>query len=322
MRNLLLRGVVLLSSIIVGIVADGNSSFPQERGKFVDRDLVVKRIALAELTVRGTIQETVLLGSAGLPAGTPIRAEISCTWSNDALQGVGCQKANPVYERPLQYVAPEPRNAIDYTPEGHLIVHRWVTARVYNTVQGVFLIEDWESLEIAPTHEIIASSRSRTVKAWRTHAIFWAEAVQIATGRIPMMLADAITQTLLQNDGTVLVQIQGSRLPHGWRLYLNPQEHWLIRRAEAIGTGGEVLFTVETHGALRNPQSDLVIAAGARAQIGGHTVTIRFTECAARADRELLKEFQRLAQDPNATRTDYRVGSVTLPDGQPIELRP
>ncbi|MCS6919370.1 MAG: hypothetical protein NZM28_06335 [Fimbriimonadales bacterium] len=311
-----------MSSLIVGVVAYGNSPSPQGRGKSVNRDSVVKRIALAELTVRGTIQETVLLGSAGLPAGTPIRAAISCTWSSSALQGVGCQKANPVYEHSLQYVAPEPRNAIDYTPEGHLIVHRWATASVLNTAQGVFLIEDWESSRIAPSHEIVASSRSRTVTAWRTQAIFWAEAVQIATGRIPLMLAEAITQTLPQNDGTMLVQIQDSRLPHGWRLYLNPQEHWLIRRAEAIGAGGEVLFTLETHGALRNPQSDLVIAAGAQARIGGHTITIRFTECAAQADRELLKQLQRRAQDPNATHLDYRVGGVKFPDGQPIEPRP
>lgn len=313
---------MFMANLIVGVVAYGNSPALPSDGKPIARETIVQHSTQPDMTVRGTIHEAILLGSAGLPAGTPIRAEIVCTWSSDPLQGFGCQKMNPVYERPVQYVAPEPRSAIDYTPEGHLIVHRWTSVGVLNTVQGVFLIEDLESLQIAPNHEVVAANRSRAVTAWRAQAIFWAEALQVATGRIPKTLADSITQIQPQSDGTVLVSIQGSKLPHGWKLYLHPQDNWLIRRAEAISANGEVLYTVETRGVLRDKQSPLVIAAGAQAQIGQHTITIQFTECAPRTDREVLQQLHRRAQDPDATRLDYRVGSITLPDGQQPEPRP
>lgn len=313
---------MFMANLIVGVVAYGNSPALQSDGKPIVRETIVQHSTQLDVTVQGTIYETILLGSAGLPAGTPVRAEIVCTWSSDPLQGFGCQKMNPVYERPVQYVAPEPRNAINYTSEGYLIVHRWTSIGVLNTAQGVFLIEDWESSQIAPNHEVVAANRSRTVTSWRAQSIFWAEALQVATGRIPKTLADSMTQIQPQSDGTVLVSIQDSKLPHGWKLYLHPQDNWLIRRAEAISANGEVLYTVETYGVLRDKQSPLVIAAGARAQIGQHTITFQFTECAPRTDREVLQQLHRRTQDPSATHLDHRVGSITLPDGQQPEPRP
>lgn len=312
---------LFVANLIVGIVAYGNSPSLYTDGKSTYHKTIAQQIAQPEIAVRGTIHETILLGSAGLPVGTPIRAEIVCTWSSDPLQGFGCQKTNPVYEHPIRYVAPEPRNAIDYTPEGQLIVHRWTSVGVLNTVQGVFLIEDLESLRIAPNHEVVAASRSRTVTAWRTQAIFWADALQVATGRIPQSLAGSITQTQTRGEEVILT-VQDSKLPHGWKLYVNPKDYGLIRRAEAIGANGEVLYTVETYGALHDEHSQFVIAAGARARIGEHTITIQFTECAPRTDRAVLQQLRRWAQDRNATLVDHRVGSVTLPDGQQPESRP
>lgn len=311
--------LVLICSIVTGATAFSLDIREQDEKLRQLREAILRHTILPAAKVKGVFSETILFGSAGLPAGTQIHSEIVCTWNKDRLQGLGCQKKNPTYNPPIQYVAPQSRNQIDYTQEGHLIVHRWIETSVLNVPSGIFLIENLESIKIAPTNEVVAVGQSKVITVWSKQSILWADALWLATGRIPKQISDSFGQVRQQSDDIVVLTLQNPRVPLTWRMQINAKDHWLVRRVDALNTNGDIIYTIQTHGMLIEKTSNQVIAKGAEIIFGNNKFSIRFTDWKPEPDIAFLKELHHQIRDASATIIDHRTGSISLPYGQPVE---
>lgn len=300
-----------LHSVLLCIVMGANaphlvdSSFPQATESAEYRELLRHTVQLA-LTAKGTLVENILLGSTGLPAGTQVHSECIVTWSNDPVRGWGCQKKNPHYNHPVQYVPPSGANSLDHTSDGALVLHRWIEMSVLGTASGVFQMETVESAWIAPDNTLRSVGRSRSITAWHTQGIVWAEFLRIATGRIPEAMLRAVQRVQRLPDGKLLITTAPTDTLLRWQLWVVPEDHWLIRRAVAQDAHGTTLFTVETFGTLRDEQTDLVIAASARVDSALLKLTVEYTACSPKVDVALLNGLHRATSDNSAIVRDMR----------------
>lgn len=282
---------------------DGSSQHATQSTEY--RELLRHTVQPA-LTAKGTQVEHILLGSTGLPAGTQVRSECIVTWSDDPVRGWGCQKKNPNYDRPVQYVPPSGAHSLDHTPDGDLVLHRWSEVSVLGTASGVFLMETMESARITPDNTIRSVGHSRSITAWHTQGIVWAEFLRIATGRLPETMASAVQQIQRLPDGQLLITTTPTDASLRWQLWVVPEDHWLIRRAAVQDAHGTTLFTVETFGTLRDEQSGLVIAAQAQISSAPLKISVQYAECSPKADVALLNALRLATSDKSATVRDTR----------------
>lgn len=300
-----------LHSVLLCIVMSANaphladSSFQHATGSAEYRKLLHHTVQPA-LTAKGTLVERILLGSTGLPAGTQVRSECVVTWSNDPVRGWGCQKKNPHYDHPVQYVPPSGANSLDHTSDGALVLHRWVEMSVLGTASGVFQMETVESAQIAPDNTLRSVGHSRSITVWHTQSIVWAEFLRIATGRIPEAMLRAVQRVQRLPDGKLLITTAPTDTSLRWQLWVAPEDHWLIRRAVAQDAHGTTLFTVETFGTLRDEQSGLVIAANAKIDSVLLKLTVEYTACSPKADVALLNALHPATSDDSSIVRDMR----------------
>lgn len=303
-----------IQSLLLCVVMSANTahtvdSSSQHATKSTEYRKLLRHAVQPALTAKGTLVENILLGSTGLPAGTQVRSECIVTWSNDPVRGWGCQKQNPSYDRPVQYVPPSGAHSLDHTPDGDLVLHRWSEMSVLGTASSVFQMETLESARIAPDNTIRSLGHSRSITAWHAQAIVWAEFLRIATGRLPEAMLSAVQQVQHLPDGKLLITTTPTNTSLRWQLWVVPEDHWLIRRAVAQDAHGTTLFTVETFGTLREEQSDLVIAANARIDSAPLKLTVQYTACSPKADVALLNALHRATADNSAIVRDMRVGN-------------
>ncbi|MDM7460277.1 MAG: hypothetical protein P3X24_001305 [bacterium] len=301
---------LLLCVTMSANTAHALDSGSQHATKSTEYREVLRHTVQPALTAKGMLVENILLGSTGLPAGTQVRSECIVTWSGDPLRGWGCQKKNPTYDRPVQYVPPQGAHSLDHTPDGDLVLHRWSEMSVLGTASGVFLMETLESARIAPDNTLRSVGHSRSITAWHTQGIVWAEFLRIATGRIPETMLSAVQQIQRLPDGKLLITTAPTGTLLRWQLWVVPEDHWLIRRAVAQDAHGTTLFTVETLGTLRDEQSGLVIAAKAQVSSAPLKISVQYTECSPKADVALLNALHLATSDKSATVSDYRLGDT------------
>ncbi|MFN7016380.1 MAG: hypothetical protein ACK4P5_04325 [Fimbriimonadales bacterium] len=301
----------LLLCVVMGVnIAHAVDSSSQHLTKSTEYRELLRHTVQPALTAKGMLVENILLGSTGLPTGTQVRSECIVTWSGDPVHRWGCQKKNPNYDRPVQYVPPQGAHSLDHTPDGDLVLHRWSEMSVLGTASGVFLMETRESARIAPDNTVRSVGHSRSITAQHTQGVVWAEFLRIATGRISETVLRAVQQIQRLPDGKLLITTAPTGTSLRWQLWVAPEDHWLIRRAEAQDAHGTTLFTVETLGTLRDEQSGLVIAAKAQISSAPLKISVQYTECSPKADLALLNALHLATSDKSATVSDCRTGDT------------